>query len=99
MRIGRTARTRWSAGSRKISCGHKWCPMHAPRTSRIRRHETFDRPRVEAETIEFAESIFQLVRSGDVARLIPLLERGVPANLRNDRGDTLLLMASYHGHA
>lgn len=27
-----------------------------------------------------------------------LLERGVPPNLTNERGDTLLTLAAYHGH-
>ncbi|MFC7649489.1 ankyrin repeat domain-containing protein [Streptosporangium lutulentum] len=27
------------------------------------------------------------------------MEAGVPANLGNDKGDTLLMLAAYHGHA
>ena len=27
------------------------------------------------------------------------MDAGVPANLSNDRGDTLVMLAAYHGHA
>jgi len=52
----------------------------------------------DAETIEFAQKIFDLVRAGDVARLQPLLAQRLPVNLRNHKGDSLLMLASYHGH-
>lgn len=39
---------------------------------------------------------FECARVGDEARLIVLLELGVPVNLTNDRGDTLLILAAYH---
>ncbi|WP_151638429.1 ankyrin repeat domain-containing protein [Noviherbaspirillum aerium] len=53
---------------------------------------------MDRETLEFAQQVFELVRSGYADRLKPLLERGLPANLRNQRGDSLLMLASYHGH-
>ena len=70
--------------------------MHAAHFFPSRRGD--DRKQLEAESLEFGEAIFQLVRAGDAARLAPLLERGLPASLRNERGDSLLLVASYHGH-
>lgn len=66
-------------------------PRLEPRPSALRR------ARLGSETAEFAESIVHLVRAGDAGRLRPLLERGVDPNLANDRGDTLLLLAAYHG--
>ena len=45
------------------------------------------------------EETFDRARSGDVTRLGELLTMGVPVNLTNGRGDTLLMLATYHGHA
>jgi uncharacterized protein len=41
---------------------------------------------------------FESARTGDTARLTQLLHLGVPVNLTNDRGDTLLILAAYHRH-
>ncbi|GGM07642.1 ankyrin repeat domain-containing protein [Nakamurella endophytica] len=40
--------------------------------------------------------IFDLARGGVTDELAALLEAGVPVNLTNGRGDTLLLLAAYH---
>lgn len=53
---------------------------------------------MDPELIELATKVFDLARSGDAATLTAYLEAGVPANLTNDRGDTLLMLAAYHGH-
>ena len=53
----------------------------------------------DAELIELAGRIFGAARSGDHAALAAFLDAGTPANLSNDRGDTLLMLAAYHGHA
>ncbi|WP_374928298.1 ankyrin repeat domain-containing protein [Kytococcus sedentarius] len=45
------------------------------------------------------ESTFTCARAGDVDGLVELLDLGVPVNLTNSRGDTLLMLAVYHGHA
>jgi ankyrin repeat protein len=50
------------------------------------------------EAVEFAEQVFNLARQGDAAMLERLVEKGLPVNLRNHKGDTLLMLASYHGH-
>lgn len=57
-----------------------------------------DAPPLDQETVEFAQKIFHLVRLGDTEILGPLLKQGVPANLCNHKGDSLLMLASYHGH-
>ncbi|WP_410478973.1 ankyrin repeat domain-containing protein [Pseudomonas sp. zfem002] len=50
------------------------------------------------EAAAFAAEVFERARQGDAAMLARLLDSGVPANLRNHKGDTLLMLASYHGH-
>ncbi|CAO1633067.1 unnamed protein product [Parajaminaea phylloscopi] len=47
--------------------------------------------------LDLAARIFDYARNGDEA-LIQYMEAGVPPNLTNNRGDTLLMLASYHGH-
>lgn len=53
----------------------------------------------DADVIELATKIFDLARQGETATLTAYLDAGVPANLTNDRGDTLVMLAAYHGHA
>ncbi|WP_321864367.1 ankyrin repeat domain-containing protein [Pseudomonas paraveronii] len=50
------------------------------------------------EAAEFAEQVFDVARRGDAALMAALLAKGLPANLRNHNGDTLLMLAAYHGH-
>ncbi|MFD7227485.1 ankyrin repeat domain-containing protein [Streptomyces sp. NPDC059881] len=53
----------------------------------------------DPEVVELASKIFDLARQGDVEALVAYVDAGVPANLTNDRGDSLLMLAAYHGHA
>ncbi|PWY99850.1 hypothetical protein BCV70DRAFT_162196 [Testicularia cyperi] len=48
--------------------------------------------------IDLANRMFNMARSGD-ATLLEYLGAGLPPNLTNNRGDTLLMLAAYHGHA
>jgi ankyrin repeat protein len=48
---------------------------------------------------EVAAKIFDSARSGEADILQAVIERGVPSNLRNERGDSLIMLAAYHGHA
>lgn len=50
------------------------------------------------EAAEFAEQVFNKAREGDAAMMAALLTKGLPPNLRNHKGDTLLMLAAYHGH-
>ncbi|WEL85279.1 ankyrin repeat domain-containing protein [Pseudomonas sp. CBSPCAW29] len=52
----------------------------------------------EDEAAEFAEQVFDVARKGDAAMLAALLAKGLPPNLRNHNGDTLLMLSAYHGH-
>jgi ankyrin repeat protein len=52
----------------------------------------------DPEVLQLAAQVFDLARKGDTAKLAAYVDAGVPANLTNDRGDTLLMLAAYHGH-
>jgi ankyrin repeat protein len=52
----------------------------------------------EEETLALARKVFQFARVGETEDLAAYLARGLPPNLRNERGDTLLMLACYHGH-
>jgi hypothetical protein len=54
---------------------------------------------IDPGVIELAGRVFDLARGGVTAELVAYLDAGVPANLTNDKGDTLLILAAYHGHA
>ncbi len=53
----------------------------------------------DTEVLEFAQRAFQLARTGDAQMLERLLTKGLPPNMSNHNGDTLLMLAAYHGHA
>lgn len=52
----------------------------------------------DPELVEFATKMFDLARKGATADLAECIDAGVPVNLTNQRGDTLLMLAAYHGH-
>lgn len=51
------------------------------------------------EVVELATRLFDMARSGATDTLAGYLDAGVPADLRNQSGDSLLMLAAYHGHA
>ncbi|MER6502054.1 ankyrin repeat domain-containing protein [Streptomyces sp. NPDC001455] len=53
----------------------------------------------DPEVIELATKMFDLARRGETDTLAAYVDAGVPADLTNDRGDSLLMLAAYHGHA
>ncbi|MFE4373467.1 ankyrin repeat domain-containing protein [Streptomyces sp. NPDC056835] len=53
----------------------------------------------DPEVVELATKVFDLARRGETEALAAYVDAGVPANLTNDRGDSLLMLAAYHGHA
>ncbi len=50
------------------------------------------------EELDFLRSMFDHARAGDTARLVDAVDAGVPVNLTNGSGDTLLILAAYHDH-
>jgi ankyrin repeat protein len=53
---------------------------------------------LETEIVDLASRIFDMARSGDAATLAAYLDAGVPVNLTNTNGDTLVMLAAYYGH-
>lgn len=53
----------------------------------------------DPEVVELASKVFDLARTGDAVTLAAYLDAGVPANLSNEKGDSLVMLAAYHGHA
>ncbi|MGW0932955.1 ankyrin repeat domain-containing protein [Streptomyces sp. NPDC002644] len=53
----------------------------------------------DPEVVELATRIFAMARKGETEKLAAYLDAGVPADLTNDRGDCLVMLAAYHGHA
>lgn len=55
-------------------------------------------PAHDPEVLQLAAKVFDLARQGDTDTVAAYVDAGVPVNLSNDRGDTLLMLAAYHGH-
>lgn len=55
-------------------------------------------PTEDDDVAELAGRLFDMARSGDAERLSAYLDAGVPVNLTNGAGDTLLMLAAYYGN-
>src|SRR5450756_3200705 len=53
----------------------------------------------DSHLVTIAHACFDFARAGDTERLRAYIEHGVPANLTDAAGNTLLMLAAYHGHA
>jgi ankyrin repeat protein len=53
---------------------------------------------IDPGVIELAGRVFDVARAGSTEELAAYVDAGVPVNLTNDKGDTLLILAAYHGH-
>jgi uncharacterized protein len=53
---------------------------------------------IDPGVIELAGRVFDLARAGATEELTAYVDAGVPVNLTNDKGDTLLILAAYHAH-
>ncbi|SNS20173.1 hypothetical protein SAMN06893096_102479 [Geodermatophilus pulveris] len=53
---------------------------------------------IDPGVVELAGRVFGLARAGATEQLVAYVDAGVPADLTNDKGDTLLILAAYHGH-
>ncbi|MCW2899532.1 MAG: hypothetical protein JWO67_1797 [Streptosporangiaceae bacterium] len=56
-------------------------------------------PELDPDVLALAGRMFDLARTGETGALAGYVDAGVPVNLCNDKGDTLLMLAAYHGHA
>jgi uncharacterized protein len=52
-----------------------------------------------SDPAELAHWLFDRARAGEARRLAAYIESGMPVNLTDARGNTLLMLAAYHGHA
>ncbi|MCU1546875.1 MAG: hypothetical protein JWP30_1975 [Homoserinimonas sp.] len=55
-------------------------------------------PELSDDELAFVESVFDLARAGQSEQLTTLITSGIPVNLTNAKGDTLLILAAYHQH-
>lgn len=53
---------------------------------------------VDEQTLEFAHTLFDMARDGKADELAAYVDAGVPVDLTNAKGDTLLLLAAYAPH-
>ena len=53
----------------------------------------------DPQLVSIAHDCFDFARAGDTERLTAYVEQGVPVNLTDATGNTLLMLASCHGHA
>jgi len=53
----------------------------------------------DSQLVTIAHACFDFARAGDAERLRAYVENGVPANLTDATGNTLLMLAAYHGNA
>jgi ankyrin repeat protein len=51
------------------------------------------------EALDLAAKLFDLARDGQTNDLSTYLTQGIPPNLTDSRGNTLLMLAAYHDHA
>ncbi|WP_020673617.1 ankyrin repeat domain-containing protein [Amycolatopsis nigrescens] len=51
------------------------------------------------ELLELWSRVFGFARTGETETLAAYVDAGISPNLTNDKGDTLVMLAAYHGHA
>jgi uncharacterized protein len=53
----------------------------------------------DPETVDLAHALFDLARQGRTEQLAAYVDAGAPVDLTDPAGNTLLMLAAYHGHA
>ncbi len=53
---------------------------------------------IDPGVLELARRVFDLARGGHTEELSAYVDAGVPVDLTNEKGDTLLILAAYHDH-
>jgi uncharacterized protein len=56
------------------------------------------RATLDAELMDLASRLFDAARSGDAAMLAAYVDAGVPVDLTNTNGDTMVMLAAYYGN-
>lgn len=67
-------------------------------TENAQQHPDQSAPQLSEDEMAYVLSLFDMARSGDTENLLQAVHAGVPANLTNGKGDTLLILAAYHQH-
>ena len=49
--------------------------------------------------VTLAQAMFQACRDGDIESLKPVLDQGAPLDMQDAEGNTMVMLAAYHGHA
>jgi len=57
-----------------------------------------DASQLPPEALDLATKLFDFARQGKTAELLQYISAGIPVNLTNHKGDTLLMLASYYGN-
>ncbi|MEO7101457.1 MAG: ankyrin repeat domain-containing protein [Luteolibacter sp.] len=55
-------------------------------------------PAEEARYVELQRLALDAARAGNAELLLSMLDAGMPVNLADEKGNSLLMLASYHGH-
>lgn len=50
------------------------------------------------DAAQLAAAMMDAARAGATERLQPLLDQGVPLDMQDPSGNTMLMLAAYHGH-
>lgn len=53
----------------------------------------------DADAVALAQALFDACRAGDASGVLPYLDAGAPASMQDASGNSLLMLAAYHGHA
>ena len=53
----------------------------------------------DPKLVELAHQLFDEARAGNTERLAAYVDAGAPVDLTDAQGNTLLMLAAYHGHA
>lgn len=51
------------------------------------------------EALDFAARVYNAARDGNLPLFNQALPAGLPPNMTNEKGDSLVMLASYHGHS
>ena len=68
-------------------------------TDEAQPHDDPEPSATDEQLVELAHQMFDLARAGDAERLGAYVDAGCPVDLTDASGNTLLMLAAYHGHA
>ena len=73
-------------------------PQHSAELPENQQPHSGGAPELTEEQMEFLASMFGVARAGRTEELLDLVDRGLPVNLSNEKGDSLLILAVYNDH-